>query len=236
MAEALFATHAPPRPPIPVRAPWSGVGPHDLLHLRRPDMLQFDAPPSAWVGLALRHVPWVVVRRAPPRDGLLPVGIRGDTRDLRCAAWVAPEDVDRVLSPHALRSRVACLSAARMSLPAARALGAVERAWATWALPWGPGGSLGFELATGWPTVGRDSDLDLVVHARNPLSRSEARRRLDALPALGARIDVQLETPAGAVALLEFARQGDGPILLRGLHGPHLVRDPWDWVAADRPR
>ncbi len=236
MAETPFAMHAPPRSPIPGRAPWSGVEPHDLLHLRRPDAMQFDAPPPPWVGLALRHVPWVVVRRAAARDGLLPVGVRGETRDLRCAAWVASEDVDRVLSPHALRCRIACLSAARMSLPAARALVAVERAWATWTLPWGPGGSLGFELATGWPTVGRDSDLDLVVHARNPLSRTEARRRLDALPALGARIDVQMETPAGVVALAEFAGQGDGAILLRGRHGPHLVRDPWDWIAADRPQ
>ncbi|OIQ68134.1 phosphoribosyl-dephospho-CoA transferase [mine drainage metagenome] len=98
------------------------------------------------------------------------------------------------------------------------------------------GSSRTSELATGWPTVGRDSDLDLVVHARNPLSRAEARRRLDALPALGARIDVQMETPAGVVALSEFAGQGDGAILLRGRHGPHLVRDPWDWIAADRPQ
>jgi len=231
MAETLFATRAVQRLPILGRAPWTGVGPHDLLRLRRHDALHFDEPPPQWVRLALREVPWVVVRRAVARDGLLPVGVRGDARHLRYAGWVAPEDVDRALSPQALREHAVCLSVMRAALPAARALAAVEQVWTGWSLPWGPGGSLGFELATGWPTVAQASDLDLVIHARHALSRDVARRQMDKLPDCGARIDVQLETPAGAVALSEFAAQGDGPVMLRGSQGSHLVRDPWSFVA-----
>lgn len=235
MSETLFAMRAAQRLPILGRAPWTGVGPHDLLRLRRHDVLHFDEPPPPWVLLALREVPWVVVRRAVAREDLLPVGVRGDARHLRYAGWVAPEDVERALSPHALRDHAVCLSAKRAALPAARALAAVERAWVGWSLPWGPGGSLGFELATGWPTVAQASDLDLVIHARHALSHDEARSQMAKLPLdCGVRIDVQLETPAGAVALSEFAAQDAGCVMLRGAQGARLVRDPWSFEATRR--
>jgi len=41
------------------------------------------------------------------------------------------------------------------------------------------------------------------------------------------RIDVQLETPHGAVSSAEYAR-GDRPLLLRKSDGPVLVSDPWE--------
>jgi Phosphoribosyl-dephospho-CoA transferase MdcG len=39
---------------------------------------------------------------------------------------------------------------------------------------WGPGGSVGFELATGKRTTIPRSDLDIVVYANEHLSRSDA--------------------------------------------------------------
>ena len=45
------------------------------------------------------------------------------------------------------------------------------------------------------------------------------------------RVDLQLETPAGAIALREWA--GPAPqVLLKTAHGPRLVSDPWQEVAA----
>ena len=43
---------------------------------------------------------------------------------------------------------------------------------------------------------------------------------------LPVRIDVLLETPAGAVALAEYAR-GKSVVMLRSPQGPRLVADPW---------
>jgi len=43
---------------------------------------------------------------------------------------------------------------------------------------WGPGGSVGFELATGKRTTIARSDLDIVVYANEHLSRSDAQRLL----------------------------------------------------------
>ncbi len=113
-------------------------------------------------------------------------------------------------------------------MPAMQALAAVEQAWDAWPdLCWGPGGSVGFELASGLASVGNDSDLDLVVQLDHAISRSEARALWTRLPHQGqVRMDVQLQTPAGAVALSEYA-MGAGPMVLRSAHGARLTRDPW---------
>ncbi|SCC94231.1 Phosphoribosyl-dephospho-CoA transferase (fragment) [Thiomonas sp. X19] len=118
-------------------------------------------------------------------------------------------------------------------MPAIQALAAVERAWSAWpGLRWGPGGSVGFELASGLASVGNDSDLDLVVLLDRAIPRSEAHTLWKQLPHQGpARMDVQLQTPAGAVALSEYA-MGAGSVMLRSANGARLTRDPW----AEAPR
>ncbi len=188
----------------------------------------FDSLPPDWVVRSLSQAPWVVVRRAPWRANRIPVGIRGGARTQRAAAWLDPRHVERRLAPWELRGRASALEASRLALPAMQALAAVEQAWSDWPdLCWGPGGSVGFELATGLASVGNGSDLDLVVRLARAISRSEARALWKRLPHPGqARIDVQLQTPAGAVALSEYA-MGAGPMLLRSARGVRLTRDPW---------
>jgi phosphoribosyl-dephospho-CoA transferase len=95
---------------------------------------------------------------------------------------------------------------------------------------WGPGGSVGFELASALPCTTPDSDLDLVLQADRPIALPDAARLQAELSKLPARIDVLLETPHGAVALSELVR-ARGVMLLRCPHGPRLVSDPW---TADR--
>jgi phosphoribosyl-dephospho-CoA transferase len=91
---------------------------------------------------------------------------------------------------------------------------------------WGPGGSVGFELASGVPSTRAGSDLDLVLSVDEPMARTAAIRLYDDLARLPVRIDLLLETPHGAAALAEYAN-GEGAILLRSAHGPRLVQDPW---------
>jgi phosphoribosyl-dephospho-CoA transferase len=86
------------------------------------------------------------------------------------------------------------------------------------------------------PTVNEDSDLDLLIRAPEPLARELARALLEQLHTLagriGTRIDAQLETPAGGVALAEWAA-GKARVLARHASGPQLIADPWAAVAHD---
>ena len=219
----------PPPTPAAVLATQArgGAGPrvHDLLWLRDAQALRWQDARPGWASAALQAAPWVVVRREASRDGLLAVGVRGDTRARRAAAWVAAEDVRHVLRPSELPRRMQRLGASRAALAAFVALRQLELAWGAGAGPedWGPGGSAGFELASGCDTVGPHSDLDVVVRCAQAPSLQQARAWSGALPAQpAARIDVLLEWPQGGAALADYA--GGGEYLLRGERGVVLRR------------
>ena len=112
-----------------------------------------------------------------------------------------------------------------------RVLDAVDVLFSSLGLVWGPTGSVGFELATGVAVVGTDSDLDVVVRSPEPLPLGNAREMADHLNQLPTCVDAQLDTPAGAVMLNEYAR-GER-VLLRTPDGPRLTWDPWREAATD---
>lgn len=197
---------------------------HDLLRLRDPDALRWDGAAPAWAPDALAAAPWVVVRRAAARGAWLAVGVRGSARAQRAAAWLDPAGVLSLREPPALRARAGLLAPARAQLPVFGALRSLEQAWREHGpMHWGPGGSVGFELASGVATAGPLSDLDVVVRCEHAPSTACARAWLRALPRHApARIDVLLEWPAGGAALAEFA--AGGPYLLRTRLGARLRR------------
>jgi phosphoribosyl-dephospho-CoA transferase len=178
-----------------------------------------DAPP--WVTCALGATPWVVVRRAPAPMGRIAVGVRGRSRSERYATAVHTDDVCEVVGPEDLAH---VLPRAGRELAAMCALHTVRGVLDDSGLPWGPTGSIGFELATGICTATTESDLDLVVRV-GPDS-PETLTLLAALNhefrSLTVRVDCQIETPAGAVALAELAG-GQSDIMLRTAAGPRLV-------------
>ena len=91
-------------------------------------------------------------------------------------------------------------------------------------LAWGVTGSVGFTLASGIDVLRDDSDLDLLVRAPSPADAAPLREIAAMLRARAARVDVQVETPAGAFALLEWSRTG-GRVLLKTALGPVLSDD-----------
>lgn len=202
---------------------------HALLRIARPGALLGVGVFPAWAEAALARAPWVVVRRARSCDGLIPVGVRGATRAERLAAWLPPQAVLECLTPPQLAGRARWQSAAQV--PALAALAAVAALMHRQLLDWGPCGSVGFELASGVATATADSDLDLMVGARTPLTRAAAAELHAALALLPVRADVLLEGPQGAVALGEYAA-ARRPLLLRTADGPRLVDDPWGGAAA----
>lgn len=205
--------------------------PHDVLRLRRLPVL--DGEP-AWVREAFLHAPFAVVRRAQSASGFIAVGIRGANRAQRYGTWVEDEDVAFAMPPEELVARDP--GSARERLPAFSALAELRRAPSSLGpFVWGPAGSVGFELATGLPTATGSSDLDLLIRAPERLDHAAAGRLLSELLALaqraGVRIDAQLETPAGGVALAELAG-GKRQVMARANTGASLVVDPWATAGA----
>lgn len=193
--------------------------PHDLLWGMTPLALPADAP--AWATQVLASGQPVVVRRAACAAGRVAVGVRGQGRAQRLGVEMRLADIGRQLGPEALRwqdeSPWAALQALASVAPVLDAQG----------LAWGPTGSVGYQLATGIAAVHAASDLDLLVRTPQPLTRDKARELLDILDCGPCRIDVQLETPAGAVALREWAGMARR-VLLKSAHGARLVADPWN--------
>lgn len=193
--------------------------PHDLLRLSEARVLPLDAPP--WASRALSVTPWVVVRRVAAPMGRIAVGVRGTSRTERYATSVGPDDVSEVVGPEDLAHT---FPRAGRELVAMRTLHAVRPLLDDTGLRWGPTGSVGFELATGVPTATTESDLDLLVLL--PDGSPGAMTLLIALHrelrSLAARVDCQIETPCGAVALAELVgRQSD--VMVRTAAGPRLV-------------
>ena len=202
---------------------------HDLIRLREPSALSVDAPVPAWVEPALRRAPWVVVRRGVVRDGMIPVGVRGMARHERFAAVLAVAEIAERLSPEALTESRYLIARRRKNEPTALAgLARVAPILASREYRWGPGGSVGFEIASGVATATSSSDLDLILRQEHRLSPGEAiaLQAVLAEAAAPARVDVLLETPRGGVSLADLAAM-PARVLLRTPDGPRLVTDPW---------
>ena len=191
--------------------------PHDLLRLSSAAVLPAAAP--SWAVHALSVASWVVVRRGPAPDGLIAVGVRGSSRSERHGTHVRIGDVREVVAPEDL-ARVRPVG----DLPALRTLSHIRSMLDGTGLAWGPTGSVGFQLATGQPTVTPASDLDLVIRVPHGVAESfpvltRLHHRLRSLPT---RVDCQIETISGAVALAELV--GDQPeVMVRTGEGPRLV-------------
>ncbi|KIQ06412.1 MULTISPECIES: malonate decarboxylase holo-ACP synthase [Pseudomonas] len=208
------------RSPVPI--------PHDLLWGLAAAQLPLDAP--AWVHGALsRHAP-VVVRRALAEPGWIAVGVRGRVREERFATWMRLDQVRRRVSPEGVARTGRWLRHANGAWPALRALAWLAPQLDRAGLRWGVTGSLGFELASGLCAAHPASDLDLLIRVAQPVPRAWAGELCTLIDSAPGSIDVQLETPHGALALREWA-SGAARVLLKSNAGPLLVSDPW---AAER--
>jgi phosphoribosyl-dephospho-CoA transferase len=199
---------------------------HSLLEI---DAKQFclvqDSLPR-WVEEELLRTPFVVIRRGVETEFGIPVGVRGAARNERWAAFCDPKFVKRVIPPPQLVGRTA--PAFRMdAIPALRSLRILEGRWSTIPYPWGPGGSIGFELATGSQVAKPASDLDIVIYIDSRMTTGEAADLCISAGDLPAAVDIRVETPICGFSLKEYAGQGTERILLRTPAGVVLGDDPW---------
>lgn len=200
---------------------------------------QFPAHTLLWVSdiLPLEQQPdWypqhdvtrpVVVRRAQ-HPTQIPVGIRGEGRSQRLAAWVEYGQITRVMLPEDVaKTQNWRIQYKRHSLPQFLALEQVDVIFKQYNLLWGIGGSIGFELATGFITANESSDLDLVVTLEQPIEDHCLQQLWQALGKVGVAMDVQIETPNGAFALREWLQRGSQAVMMKTPQAPVLSTNPW---------
>ncbi len=202
------------------------IQPHDLIKIADLSQLQWKED-NEWVTASLRQAPFVVVRRAEQTSDYIPVGIRGEQRNQRQAALLHRNGIEEIITPYMLAEQKSwySLDIQRRELPVLRSINKVAEIMANW--QWGPTGSAGFEIATGYPALKATSDLDIVVHAPNPIDISEAEEVLEKLDSLPIRTDIQIETNNGAFLLREWINKRADKIILRAQNGPELVSNPW---------
>ncbi|MCV2221062.1 malonate decarboxylase holo-ACP synthase [Pseudomonas mercuritolerans] len=193
---------------------------HDLLWGMTPAQLPADAPQWAIAALAAGHP--VVVRRALSADGFVAVGVRGVLREQRLAAFMPLDSIARRVSPEAL-----CQVECERDLPVMQALKQLRPMLDDCGWVWGVSGSVGFELASGFAAMHAASDLDLILRAPHIIGRNQARELGALFDQTACRVDMQLQTPFGAVALREWA-SGSARVLLKNAHQAALVTNPWN--------
>ncbi len=192
---------------------------HDLLWGMTPAQLPADAP--AWAIAALAAGQPVVVRRALSEEGLVAVGVRGVLREQRLAAFMPLDSIACRVSPEAL-----CQVECERDLPVMQALKQLRPILDDCGWVWGVSGSVGFELASGFAAMHAASDLDLILRAPQMITRNQARKLVELFDQAVCRVDMQLQTPFGAVALREWA-SGSARVLLKNAHQAALVTNPW---------
>lgn len=192
---------------------------HDLLWGMTPAQLPADAP--AWAIAALAAGQPVVVRRALSADGFVAVGVRGVLREQRLAVFMALDSIACRVSPEAL-----CQVECERDLPVMQALKQLRPILDDCGWVWGVSGSVGFELASGFAAMHAASDLDLILRAPQMITRNQACKLVGLFDQAVCRVDMQLQTPFGAVALREWAR-GSARVLLKNAYQACLVTDPW---------
>jgi phosphoribosyl-dephospho-CoA transferase len=199
---------------------------HDLLQIDRASVNSEFAGEPSWVRQTVLDCPWVVVRRAQSASELIAIGVRGDNRNERWAASCEKSLVREILRPEDLCLRDRTSNDVRRT-PALRALQEMSERWADLTLPWGPGGSVGFELVSGRKVTTQASDLDLVIRAKEKIGVEEARFLLDRTIGLETKVDVRVETPVCGFSLEEYLSASSAKILLRYPDGVRLGEDPW---------
>jgi phosphoribosyl-dephospho-CoA transferase len=193
---------------------------HDLLWGMTPEQLPVDAP--SWVIESISVGQPLVVRRALSAPDHIAVGVRGRLREQRYATSMATAAISRRVQPEEL-----CHVDIDRDVPALRALNQLRPMLDACGWVWGVSGSAGFELASGFAALHEGSDLDLILRTPQPLERAQAQRLVKLFEAAVCQVDMQLQTPFGAVALREWAGSARR-VLLKNATEACLVIDPWN--------
>ncbi len=200
---------------------------HDLILLGGESAVISNEGRPACPYLNPNRCPWVVVRRGRISDGLIPVGVRGSQRHERCAGFTGLSEVLETRRPDQLR-QLLLAEDSRRALQAFRTLSYLEGHLVGLDMSWGPGGSVGYELASGIPAVRDGSDLDFILFAPKKLDITKAQDLWRMISSAPGKVDALVETPFCGFSLEEFVTTSPRKILLRTSDGRILGSNPWN--------
>lgn len=204
--------------------------PHDLITFPDLNMFQCQGNFPSWAIEALAKTHTVVVRRGLQVQGMIPAGIRGYERAHRLGGFLKVQDAAtfEVTTPYKLvEERIwQQLEKQRLQLPALHALDQISQELHGY--QWGVGGSSGYELTTGFPTVKSSSDLDLILKNCSKMTSREAQSLLRKINSHGVHADIQIVQGQDGFSLEEYANARARSILIKTAGGPILSQTPFD--------
>jgi phosphoribosyl-dephospho-CoA transferase len=125
------------------------VRPHDLLRIDGLDALVSQTVCPLWVHTALERAPYVVVRRQRTAAEMVAVGVRGQTRSERYAAFLPTHAIRQLITPEQLAQARAWTTSPRLSTSQVlQALVTVSDVLDTLALAWQANDRLSQKAAT----------------------------------------------------------------------------------------
>ncbi len=201
------------------------VYPHDIVKVKEGVSLDTLSLPN-WAYKSWQSSPYHVIRRAPIRDKMIPIGIRGTTRGERYGCYIPITWVEKIISPQSLVAERAWHHWQRAtSFP--RMFDAIERmSHILMDIKWGIGGSIGYELTTGLPTITEQSDLDIILYPTRQFSTQTGTLWQEEAQNCTIKVDIQVETSQGAFHLVEYL-SGRDKILLKRVDGYILSNRIW---------
>ncbi|MFC7686440.1 malonate decarboxylase holo-ACP synthase [Ureibacillus sp. GCM10028918] len=191
---------------------------HDIVRFATIHHIETSMNLPDWVNDAPAAKNFGVVRRLPITNKIVPIGLRGDSREKRFGAFIHENNITQVISPISLVNRMDMFNG-RIYTPA---LIRIKDEFEKYKLAWGPTGSVGFEIATSILVTTPTSDIDICLYLVQ-IDTELLEKVGNFIEGLDRRIDVQVEIPTlGAFLLNDFIKYAKTGFIVRTKFGPHL--------------
>lgn len=193
---------------------------HDIVQFKTIEDIENVIGHPDWVKDAPAAKNFGVVRRMPITNKLVPIGLRGNTREQRYGAFLHENKIMQVISPVSLVHRIEIEGLGnRIYYPA---LYSIKDEFEKYKLAWGPTGSVGFEIATSISATTPNSDIDICLYL-NEIDTDLLVKVGRFLEGLDRRIDSQVEIPSiGAFLLNDYLKHAKTGFIVKTNFGPHL--------------
>lgn len=191
---------------------------HDIVEFESIESLEKTIRFPEWIKSVPASQNFGVVRRMPIMNHIVPIGLRGETREQRFGTFIHASKILQVITPESL---VDCIDEFKERIYFS-AFKRIKEEFAKLQLRWGPTGSVGFELATSITVTTSSSDIDICIYLEQ-IDKELLTEVNTFLETLDKRIDVQVEISSiGAFLLKDFLMHENIGFLLRTPFGPQL--------------
>ncbi|MDI7741185.1 malonate decarboxylase holo-ACP synthase [Lysinibacillus fusiformis] len=191
---------------------------HDIVRFASISNIETSMEIPEWVENSPASQHFGVVRRMPITNNIVPIGLRGDTREKRYGAFIHESNIMQVISPVSLVNRIEQFKEQMYY----HSLNNIKNEFEKHNLVWGPTGSAGFEIATSIPVTTPNSDIDICLY----LEEIDTELLVGIgqfLEGFDRRIDVQVEVPSiGAFILNDYLKNMKAGFIVKTKFGPHL--------------